>query len=263
MDLGLSDKVAVVLASSDGLGFGAAAALVREGARVALSGRDPARLEAARARLPQVGADRVLARALDVTDLRALRAHLDEVRERWGTVHVLVTNSGGPPPGRAQDLDQEALAHALPLTLGFAVEAIRHVLPWMRAQRWGRIVALTSMAVREPIGGLALSNALRAGLTGYLKTLSDEVAADGVRVNSVCTGLFGTARLAHLFEARARECGTSVDEERERALRAIPVGRLGEPEELGDLVAFLASARCDFLTGAALPFDGGATRALL
>lgn len=263
MDLGLDGKVAVVLASSSGLGLASARALAREGARVAISGRDAERLAAATDVLVREAPGRVLATQLDVLDDNALASHLEGVRREWGTVHALVTNAGGPPPGGASTTSVEDLDRAYALTLRSAVLAVRTVLPWMRAQRFGRIVAMTSISVRQPIENLALSNALRAGLTGWLKTLAGEVGSEGIAVNSVCTGLFATERLEALFQARSRASGRSVEAERAAALAQIPLGRLGRTEEFGDLVAFLCSERAAYLHGVALPFDGGLARALL
>jgi 3-oxoacyl-[acyl-carrier protein] reductase len=262
MDLGLEGKVAVVLASSAGLGLASARALAAEGARVAISGRDQARLDAATQELERAHPGRVMAERLDVVDSDATRAHLERVRARWGGVHVLVTNAGGPKPAAAVDLTDDDLRAAFELTMRSTIAAIRVVLPWMRAQHWGRIVALTSSSVRQPIAGLALSNAFRAGLTGYLKTLSTEVARDGVLVNSICTGMFDTDRLRELFDVRAAKSGRSAAEERTAIEREIPVGRIGRVEEFGALVAFLASERASFLCGLALPIDGGASRSL-
>ncbi len=262
MDLGLLDRVAVVLASTAGLGLACARELAAEGARVAISGRDPERLARALGALGGAG-ERLLGEALDVTDPLALARHLEAVRARWGTVHVLVVNGGGPPVAAAVDVDVDGLYAAARTTLASGVHAVRTVLPWMRAQRHGRIVALTSIAVRQPLADLAYSNVMRAGLTAYLKTLADEVGRDGVLVNSVCTGSFATDRLASLFEARAAKNGTSAAQERARAEAAIPLGRAGDPAELAALVAFLASDRASYLTGAALPCDGGAYRGLL
>lgn len=253
----------MVLASTAGLGLAVARALAREGAAVAISGRDPARLAAASAEVAAAGARDVLAEALDVTDTPALVAHLERARERFGAVDALVTNAGGPPPGSAAGVAPADLERARRLTLESAVFAVQTVLPWMRARGWGRVVALTSLSVRQPIANLALSNTYRAALTGWLKTLAGEVGADGVRVNSVCTGLFETERLDELFEKRAAASGRGVDEERAAAIADVPVRRLGRPEEMGDLVAFLCSPRADYLHGAALPFDGGLTRGLL
>lgn len=266
MDLGLGGKVAVVLASSGGLGFAVARALAAEGARVALSGRDEGRLRDALEALVAEGgaaASQVWGERLDVTDRAALERHLAGVRERWGGIDVLVTNAGGPPPAGALEVDDEGLRRALELTMLSAIHAIQAVLPGMRERRWGRIVALTSLSVRQPIASLAYSNVARSGLTAYLKSLAGEVAREGILVNSVCTGLFGTERLEQLFAARAQSSGRSAEEERRLATAEIPAGRVGEPRELGELVAFLASERCSFVTGVALPVDGGANRALL
>jgi 3-oxoacyl-[acyl-carrier protein] reductase len=263
MELGLAGKSAVVLASSSGLGLGVAEALLAEGASVALSGRDTGRLNSVAARLGRAHGERVLAQPLDVRDREALVAHLEHVRKHWGAVHILVTNSGGPPPSRASEMTREQLQAAVALLFEPALTAIGTVLPWMREQKWGRIVALTSSSVRQPIPGLALSNTVRAGLTGYLKTLSCEVASDGVLVNSICTGLFATERLRELFEARAKTSGRSVEEERRAAEREIPVGRLGTAEEFGAVAAFLCSERASFVNGVALPIDGGMSRSLL
>ena len=263
MELGLTGKAAVVLASTDGLGLAAARALASEGAHVAISGRDAWRMDQARLALAECGSGEVFGECLDVTDGAALEAHLKTVRERWGSVDVLVTNAGGPPPGTAAGVTDEDLDAAYELTLKSALRAVRTVVPWMRAQGWGRVVAMTSSAVRQPIAGLALSNTLRAGLTGWLKTLAGEVAAEGVLVNSICTGMFDTARLNELIELRAQKSGRGVDVERAALAAEIPIGRIGRLEEFGAVVAFLASERASFLNGLALPVDGGASRFLL
>ncbi len=264
MDLGLDGKTAVVLASTGGLGLAVARALAREGARVAISGRDPARLGRALAELKAAGgaAESLHGDELDVTDGTGLVRHLEATRERWGGVDVLVLNAGGPPPAAAADASDADLDRAFELTFKSAVRATRTVLPWMRERRFGRVIALTSLSVRQPIPDLVHSNAMRAALTGYLKTLASEVAADGVLVNTVCTGMFATDRLAELFEARARKSGRTPEEEAQLATAAIPVGRLGDPDELAELVAFLASERSSFLAGVSIPIDGGALRSL-
>jgi len=263
MDLGLADKVAVVLASSSGLGLASARALLREGACVALSGRDPARLARARDELAEHGA-RVLAAPLDVTDRPAVEAHLAAAARHFGSpIQILVTNAGGPPPATALEVDDAGLERAFALTLRSAIHAVQAVLPGMRQARWGRIVGLTSSSVRVPIPTLVYSNTMRAGLTAYLKSLASEVAREGVLVNSVCTGSFATDRIEELFAATARRTGRSVAEERAAYLARIPAGRLGTPEEFGDLVAFLCSQRCSYLAGVALAYDGGANPGLL
>jgi len=263
MDLGLGNRRAVVLASTQGLGAAAAEALLAEGARVAICGRDRDRLESTLGRLGRAyGEKRVIGSPLDVTDRGALVAFLRSVEERFQRIDILITNAGGPPPGAAAAVDAESLERAYHLTLRSAIDAIRTVLPGMRERRHGRVLAMTSIAVRQPIPGLALSNTLRAGLTGFLKTLAAEVAAEGALVNSICTGFFDTDRLAELFEARAKKTGRTPEEERERAESAIPTGRIGSPGEFGSAVAFLVSDRASYLNGVALPLDGGLSSAL-
>ncbi len=262
MDLGLKDRTAVVLGSTSGLGLAVARALLEEGARVAISGRDADRLAAAASALSPHG-ERLFAASLDITDGDALRAHLDAAAARSGPIEILVTNGGGPPAGGPTDVTDEGLDVSLDLVLRSAVHAVQHVLPAMRAAGWGRIVGLTSIAVRQPIPTLAYSNVMRSGLTAWFKTLAGEVARDGVLVNTVCTGLFRTERLKALFVAGAQARGTTVAEEEARQTASIPVGRLGDPEEFGALVAFLCSGRCSYLNGAALPVDGGLNGALL
>jgi 3-oxoacyl-[acyl-carrier protein] reductase len=265
MDLGLQGKVAVVLASSRGLGFATARALLTEGAAVAVSGRDPARLEQAGKELGEsAGGGRLWAEVLDVTDGAALAAHVEGAARHFGRpVQILVTNAGGPPPASALEVEDAALQASFELTLRSAIHAVQAVLPGMRAARWGRIVGLTSSTVRVPIPTLVYSNVMRAGLTAYLKSLAGEVAKDGVLVNSVCTGAFATERIEELFAAQSRRSGRTVEEERAAYLARIPLGRLGRPEEFGALLAFLCSERCGFMTGVALSYDGGQNPGLL
>jgi 3-oxoacyl-[acyl-carrier protein] reductase len=262
MDLGLNGKRAVVLASTAGLGHAVADALLGEGAKVAVSGRDRGRFEKAMKGFRGTSGDRVWGEPLDVTDGDALSAYIDRARGRFGGIDILVINMGGPPKGVPSAVTEEELDTAYLLLLKTAVRAVKAVLPEMREQRWGRILGMTSSTVREPIGHLAMSNTMRAGLTGYLKTLATEVAADGVLVNTLCTGMFLTDRLRDLAESLAGS-GGSVEEALGGLARAIPVGRIGDPKEFGALAAFLVSERASFVTGAAIPIDGGAGKGLL
>ena len=263
MDLGLRDRVAVVLAGSAGLGKAVAQALAAEGARVAICAREEARLRATQLELEKVHPGGVVAEVIDVTDSAALEEFLKRVHARWGRLDVLVTNSGGPPTGRAHELTLERMEEGYRITLRSAVVAIHTVLPWMRAQKWGRIIALTSTSVRQPIDNLVVSTTMRSALTGYLKTLSREVASDGVLVNSICSGMFMTDRLQELVDLRARESGRAPADELSRMAADIPLGRVGDPAELGAMVAFIASEKASFLNGVALSLDGGADRHLL
>ena len=262
MDLGLTGRTAVVLGSSAGLGLEVARALLEEGAHVAISGRSPERLAAAVHELSP-HADRLLAAPLDIIDGDALCAHLDAAAERFGPVEILVTNGGGPQPGGPTEVTDDGLDASFDLVLRPAIRAVQHVLPSMQTAGWGRIVGLTSIAVRQPIPTLTYSNVMRSGLTAWFKTLAGEAARDGVLVNTVCTGLFRTERLEALFAANAKRNGTTIADEEARQIANIPARRLGDPREFASLVAFLCSERCSYLSGVALPVDGGLDRALL
>lgn len=250
MDLGIEGRVALVLGASSGLGRGVATALAREGARVALASRSRERLaEAAGA----IEGETATFEA-DTADLDRMAALPADVGAALGPVEILVTNTGGPPMGTAVDagLDEWRAAYdSLVLAPRVLVEA---VLPGMRERGWGRIVNVGSSSTREPIPGLALSNSHRPGLVGFFKTLSREVAAEGVTVNDVMTGRFATDRLA------ANYGGTEAMEQ--HAVEGIPAGRLGQPGEYGDLVAFLCSDRAAYITGTSIAIDGGLLRSV-
>ncbi|HEV7616183.1 MAG TPA: SDR family oxidoreductase [Solirubrobacterales bacterium] len=248
MDLGLEARVALVMGASRGLGRGIAAALAREGARVAIASRSLDRLEEAAADIGPAAAPFVA----DASDLERMAALPAEVGAALGPVEILVANTGGPPLGGALDHghDEWELAYrSLVLSPRALAEA---VIPGMRARGWGRIVNVGSLSTREPIPGLNLSNAHRMAAVGFLKTLATEVAADGITVNTVATGRFATDRLAG-------HAG-SLDAAEEAARSQVPAGRLGTPEEYGDLVAFLCSERAAYVTGTVIPIDGGVLR---
>jgi 3-oxoacyl-[acyl-carrier protein] reductase len=250
MDLGMDGRVALVMAASKGIGRGIATALAREGARVAIASRSIERLEQAAAEIE----GEVLPFAADTGDLQRLAELPSDVEKRLGPVEILITNTGGPSAGGALDADLDHWRDAYTNLILAPRALVERVLPGMRERRWGRIVNVGSSSTREPIPGLALSNAHRPGLLGWLKTLSDEVAADGVTVNDVATGRFATDRLAANWGGR---------EEMERgAVQGIPAGRLGDPVEYGDLVAFLCSERGGYITGSSIPIDGGLRRSL-
>jgi 3-oxoacyl-[acyl-carrier protein] reductase len=250
MDLGISGRVALVMGASRGIGRGIAAALANEGARVAISSRSAEALEAAAS---QIGSG-AKAFPADTDDLQRVAALPGEVAEAIDPVEILVANTGGPPPGGALDQglpEWEAAYRSLVLA---PRELIAAVVPGMRERGWGRIVNVGSTSTKEPIPFLALSNAHRLAAIGLLKTLAAEVAADGVTVNTVATGMFATERLA--------DASGSLDAAEKHAAEAVPAGRLGTPEEYGDLVAFLCSERAAYLTGTVIPLDGGLLRGI-
>jgi 3-oxoacyl-[acyl-carrier protein] reductase len=248
MDLGIAGKRAAVAAASAGLGFETAKALAGEGVRVAICGRDRERIEKA---AEQIGAD-VLALAVDLSTPDEAKRFVAEARGGLGGLDILVCNAGGPKPGSFAQTDVEDYPAALALNLLSTIAMCKEAVPGMQEQRWGRVLAITSLAVRQPIGGLILSNTARSGATAFLKTLARDVAGDGVTVNSIQPGIHRTARLTQLF-------GDNVEE----LAKAIPAGVLGSAEDFGRVAAFLCSEPARFITGSAIALDGGAYTALL
>lgn len=248
MDLGLSGRRAAVAAATTGLGYAAAAALLAEGAQVTICGSDARRAEAAAARLGD-GARWVVA---DVRDPDASERFVRDAEAAMGGVDILVPNAPGPPPGTFAQARLEDYLPALQLNLMSVVRMCHAAVPAMRERRWGRVVAITSIAVRQPIPTLILSNTARAGATGFLKTLAREVAADGVTVNSVQPGLHRTERVEVVYGAGLA-----------REVSDIPAGDVGRPEDFGAVLAFLCSEQARYITGVGLPVDGGKDQALL
>ncbi len=249
MDLGISGRRAAVAAASGGLGLASARALAAEGVQVAICGRDEARVESAVAELRGVGD--AIGLVADVSTTAGATAFVEDAAAALGGIDILVPNAGGPPGGGFDAVDLDAYRSALELNLLSTVAMCRAAVPAMRAAGWGRVVAITSVSVRQPIEGLILSNTARAGVTGFLKTLALEVAADGVTVSSVQPGSHATDRLRSLH-------GGDLT----RAARSVPTGELGRPEDFGAVVAFLCSDQARFITGAAIPVEGGASRGL-
>ena len=263
MDLGLKNKVALVAAGSRGLGRAVAEELAAEGASLLLCAREEQTLAETAAAIAESTNAHVLAVPADVTVIDDIKRLVGAGIERFGQIDILVTNAGGPPAGSFDQLTREQWDEAIKLTLLSAVELARQVLPSMKERRWGRIVNITSIAVKQPVEGLLLSNSLRAGLTGFARTLANEVAPQGITVNNVLPGYTRTERLDELAETMAEKQGISVGEFRGVWEKEIPMGRLGEPRELGALIAFLASERAAYITGTSIQVDGGWIRSLL
>ncbi|HJZ38627.1 MAG TPA: SDR family oxidoreductase [Solirubrobacterales bacterium] len=245
MDLGIEGRVALVMGASKGIGRGIAESLAREGAKVAIASRSREQLDATAEEVH----GHVTAYVADAGDLDGLNQLVADVEAELGPIDILVANTGGPPKGGPLDNSIEEWETAYrSLVLGVRV-LVEAVLPGMRERGWGRIVNVGSSSTVEPIPTLAISNSVRQAAVGFLKTLSREVAADGVTVNTVVTGKFATDRLV--------ENEGSLENAERSARETVPAGRLGLPEEFGDLVAFLASGRAAYITGVAIPIDGG------
>lgn len=262
MDLGLKDKVALVAAASQGLGRAVAEELAAEGAALVLCARNPATLAETVAAIADASGAHVLAVPADVTDIDQITRVVQSANERFGRIDILVTNAGGPPAGRFDQLTREQWEEASRLTLFSAIELARQVLPGMKERGWGRILNITSIAVKQPVENLMLSNSLRAGLTGFARTLANEVAAHGITVNNILPGYTRTERLEELATMMAEKQGISAAEFASKWEKEIPMGRLGEPREFAAVAAFLVSERASYVTGTSVQVDGGWIRSL-
>lgn len=257
MDLGLKGRVALVAGASAGLGRAVAEALGHEGARLSVASRDFRRIQRAAKELAGKTGAEVSAHAVDVSDPAACRRWVGSAAKSWGRVDILVINAGGPPEGAAGEVDDDAWRQGFERNFLSGARLARLAIPFMRKRSWGRIVFIASSSAKQPIDGLAVSNALRAGVLGLSKTLSREAAKDGILVNVVCPGYATTERLVDLAAYNAKKSKVSVDQVYERWAQSIPLGRIGTPKEVADAVVFLASERASYITGAVLSVDGG------
>lgn len=263
MDLGLKGRVALVAASSRGLGRAVAEELAAEGASLVLTARGKDTLDAtAKAIVDRYGVP-VLALPADVGKIGDPERVVREGIARFGKIDIILTNSGGPPPGPFESLDAEAWARATALVLTSVVEFCRAVLPGMKERRWGRILNVTSIAAKQPVDNLMLSNSIRAAVIGFARTLATEVAPFGVTVNNLLPGFTRTERMVELAEVTAERDKITPEAASARFSAAVPMGRMGEPREFAALAAFLASERASYITGQSMAVDGGWIRALM
>lgn len=260
MDLGLKGRVAIVAAASRGLGKAVAMELAREGANLTIFSRNQSAIQMAGEEVRSVTGAQVLALAADVTRGEDLERVVQATVERFGRIDILFNNAGGPPPGTFEEFGDEAWQRAFELNLMSAVRLIRLVLPHMKQGGWGRIINSTSIAVKQPVPNLILSNTVRTGLVGMAKTLSNEVARYNITVNNVAPGRIYTERIAQLVADRAARQGKTVEQVRQEEEAEIPLGRYGRPEEYAAMVAFLASERASYITGCTILVDGGLYR---
>lgn len=262
MDLGLRGKIALVAAASRGLGRAVAEELAAEGASVVMCARGETALHEAAAAIRASSSVEVEAVVADVARPEDVERLVKTANDRFGRVDILVTNAGGPPSGKFESLGPEKWSDAVQLTLLSTVNLCRAVVPGMRERRWGRIINVTSITVKQPVEGLMLSNSLRAGVTGFARTLANEVARDGITVNNILPGYTRTQRVEELARATAAREKISVAEAMKKTEAEIPMRRLGEPNEFAALAAFLASERASYITGTSIQVDGGWIKSL-
>jgi 3-oxoacyl-[acyl-carrier protein] reductase len=262
MDLGLKNRVALVAASSQGIGFATAEAFAAEGCRVAMCSRNQQTLDAAAGKIRVQHNAEILAQAFDVTDAAAVSRFVSAIAEKWGGVDICVTNAGGPPAkgflSASLDDWQNALAGNFLSTVYFA----REVIPHMQRKRWGRIVTITSITTKQPVADLVLSNAVRAAVVGLVKSLANEFGKDGILVNNVGPGFTATDRLKQLAKTRASASGKTEEELFAGMAADAAVKRLGEPREVAETIVWLASERASYVTGQTVLVDGGLYKGL-
>lgn len=263
MDLGLTGRVAIVAAASKGLGLAVAKQLAREGASVAICARSREELRRSADEIKAVSGREAFFESVDVTDVAAIERFTLAVEKRFGRIDICVTNSGGPPSKLFTDTTIEDWRRATDLLLLSTVSWAQAALPRMKQRNWGRLITVTSYAVKQPADGLLLSNSLRAAVTGLARTLANEYGAYGITVNNVCPGYTRTERLGEIASAMSKRSGRSEGEIFADWTRQIPAGRIGTPEEFASVVAFLASERASYVNGTSLAVDGGIVRSLL
>lgn len=262
MDLGLNGKVAIVAASSKGLGKAVAMGLAREGARVTIFSRDQERIARTAQEIREATGAEVLDLVADATSADDVNRVFDETMRRFGQLDILVTNAGGPPAGTFETLSEQDFINAIELNLLSTLRMCRAAVPLMK-ERGGSIVTITSISVKQPLDGLILSNTARAGVVGLVKSMANELGRYGIRVNNVGPGPTKTDRILDLARSRAQLRDTSLDDTLQESAAGIPLGRLGEPDEFANVVVFIASPAASYVNGQTIIVDGGLSRGLM
>ena len=263
MDFGIKNKVALIAASSKGLGRAIAWGMAREGAKLVICARSKKELEKTADEIFLETGVSVFPLAVDLTDSDQIDWLIDETMDLFGKVDILVTNGGGPIPGYFENIDELGWMNAVQLILMSAVRLTKAVIPGMRKQRWGRIIHMTSISVKQPIPGLLLSNVMRPAVVGLTKSLAQELADDNILVNAVCPGYYLTDRVKALLKEKSKKTKISVQKLTEEIINQIALKRIGDPEELANLVVFLASEKASYITGTVIQADGGYYKGLL
>jgi 3-oxoacyl-[acyl-carrier protein] reductase len=263
MDLGIKHRVALVTGSSGGLGFATALQLAKEGVSVAINSRSIDNLEKAAASMREVAGYEPCIIEGDLTERGMAERIVGMVHERLGPIDILVSNAGGPPSGKFMHHSSQVWSESIELTLLPAIDLARAVIPEMKKRKWGRVVFITSTSAKQPSSNLIISNTLRAGVTGLSKSLSNEFAEFGITVNTVCPGLIDTERTKEWLARQAKQMNTSIEEAYDICCSTYPAKRVGKPNELAALIAFVCSESAGFINGTSIPADGGKIKGLL
>jgi len=263
MDLGLRDRVALVTAASQGLGKAIALGLAEEGAKVVICSRSGQRVKATADEIRRKTGAEVHAFVADVRKLSYVKALVKKTVSKFDRIDILVTNAGGPPVATFPYLGEKQWAEGLNLTFLSVVRLIREVIPYMQKQKWGRIINMSSFVVKQPVDDLIISSSLRPAIIGLAKVLANQYGKDGILVNNVCPGSILTKRQDEIITSRAQQRNLSIEEYLAEAIKPIPLGRMGEPVEVANLVVLLASERASYITGATIQVDGGLVKGLL
>ena len=260
MDFQIKNKTAIVCASSQGLGKAAAMELASEGVNLVISSRNKENLLSVKKEIETSTNSKIVSIVADLNEPDDIDNLYNKARSELGPIDILINNAGGPPPSNFESLNDEDWLKAFNLTMMSSIRLTKLVLPDMKERNWGRIINISSVSVKTPVPGLFLSNSLRLGVLGWSKALSDEVAPKGITVNSVCPGSTRTARITNILKSQSEATGKSLEEIESLVAAKIPMLRIGEPEDLAALIAFLASERASYMTGLAIQVDGGSAR---